>query len=127
MHARARSVMPLRRVIRWGVWPLAWGVVLALCACARLTIGDVGHLRQGMTMEESRQVTGMAPTRTVVLDSTNGIEVHSYIISSGDYHSTYYLAFEKNSLLYWGYPHEFARSTDPRLNEIGRKAVSKLQ
>lgn len=123
---RTRNAMSLRRAVNWGVWPLAWGVLLGLCACARLTIGDVGHLRQGMTMAESRQVTGMAPTKTAVLDSAKGIEVHSYIISSGDYHSTYFLAFEKNSLLYWGYPHEFARSTDPHLNEIGRRAVRKL-
>lgn len=117
----------LRKLGRWSIVSLAWGLVLALGACARLTIGDVGHLRQGMTMAESRQVTGMAPTKTVMLDPAKGIEVHSYMISSGDYHSTYFLAFQQDRLLYWGYPHEFARSKDPRLNAIGREALSKLQ
>ena len=54
-------------------------------------------------------------------------EVHSYTLSTGDYTSNYFLAYQNNLLIYWGYPHEFARSKDPLLNEIGRKAARKLK
>lgn len=49
--------------------------------------------------------------------------IHVYILSVGDYKSDYFLAFRNDRLVYWGYPHEFARSSDPYLNEIGKVAV----
>ena len=99
-------------------------------SCARMTLSHVGRLRKGMTVQESQQVTNISPNYVFLLDLSEGdeiIEVHSYTLSSGDYHSKYFLAYQNNLLIYWGYPHEFARSRDPLLNEIGRNAVSRLE
>ena len=99
-------------------------------SCARMTLSHVGRLRKGMTVQESQQVTNISPKYIFSLDLSDGdeiTEVHSYILSSGDYTSNYFLAYQNNLLIYWGYPHEFARSKDPLLNEIGRKAARKLE
>lgn len=99
-------------------------------SCAQMTLRDVGELRQGMTVEESQMVTNISPKYTFFLDTIEGdgqIEVHSYILTSGNYKSNYFLAYRDGQLIYWGYPHEFARSKDPLLNEIGRKGVNRLE
>jgi hypothetical protein len=99
-------------------------------SCAQMTLRHVGKLRQGMTVEESQKVTNISRKYTFFLDTIEGdgpVEVHSYILSSGDYRSNYFLAYRDGRLIYWGYPHEFARSKDPLLNEIGRKAVNRLE
>ncbi|UCE73013.1 MAG: tetratricopeptide repeat protein, partial [Methanomassiliicoccales archaeon] len=99
-------------------------------SCAQMTLRDVGKLRQGMTVQESQMVTNISPKYTFSLDTIEGdgpIEVHSYILTSGDYRSNYFLVYRDGQLMYWGYPHEFARSKDPLLKEIGRKAVKRLE
>jgi len=99
-------------------------------SCAQMTLREVGRLRQGMTVEESQKVTNISPKYTFFLDTIEAdgtIEVHSYILTSGGYKSNYFLAYRNGQLIYWGYPHEFARSKDPLLNEIGRKGVKRLE
>ena len=101
-----------------------------LISCAQITLTQVGKLRMGMTIEESQKVTTVSPKYTIPLGTIEGngtIEVHSYILTSGNYKSNYFLAYRSARLIYWGYPHEFARSKDPLLNEIGQKAVSRLE
>jgi len=95
-----------------------------------MTLSDVAKLRKGMTVEESQRFTRISPKHIFILDTSEGgdtIEVHSYILSSGNYGSNYFLAYRNNQLIYWGYPHEFARSRDPLLNEIGQRAVRKSE
>lgn len=104
--------------------------ILFLISCAQITLRQVGKLRKGMTVEESQKVTTVPPKYTFPLGMIKGegaIEVHSYILTSGNYRTNYFLAYRNGRLIYWGYPHEFARSKDPLLNEIGRKAVSRLE
>ena len=104
--------------------------ISSFVSCAQMTLSHVGKLRQGMTVEESQVVLSVSPKYTFSLDIAEGnetIEVQSYILSSGDYTSNYFLAYRNNRLIYWGYPHEFARSKDSLLNEIGLSAVIMLE
>jgi len=99
-------------------------------SCAQMTLREVGKLRMGMTIEESQRVTTVSPKRTFPLGTIEGngtIEVHLYILHHGDYETNYFLAYRNGRLIYWGYPHEFERSKDPLLNEIGQKAVRRLE
>ena len=119
---------PVLNSARWFLVIIA--SISFLVSCARMTLSHVGRLRKGMSIQESQQITNISPKHIFLLDLSEGdevAEVHSYILSSGDYHSKYFLAYQNNLLIYWGYPHEFARSKDPLLNEIGRKAVSRLE
>tara|TARA_B100000315_G_C14283374_1_gene454046 strand:+ start:126 stop:536 length:411 start_codon:yes stop_codon:yes gene_type:complete len=97
--------------------------------CAQMTLTHIANLRMEMTVEETLDITSISPTYQFILDDINTpdeIEVHSYILSSGDYKSNYFLVFRNKKLFYWGYPHEFARKQDPFLNEIGKKAINRL-
>ena len=94
-----------------------------------MTLTHVSELRMEMTVEETLAVTNIYPEYKIILNSIitpDEIEVHSYILSSGDYTSRYFLAFRNKKLFFWGYPHEFAREKDPFIKEIGQKAVIKL-
>lgn len=113
-----------------GRWVMLISLSISLLiSCAELTLTQVGKLRMGMTVEESQKATGVSPKYIIPLDTIEGngtVEVHSYILSSGNYKSNYFLAYRNGGLMYWGYPHEFARSKDQLLNEIGQKAVSRI-
>jgi hypothetical protein len=80
-----------------------------------------------MTTTEANAALPLPPRSTFAVemnDSSIKVQVCTYRLSSGDYSSDYFLAFRDEKLVYWGYPHEFARSTDPTINEIGEKAVA---
>jgi hypothetical protein len=99
---------------------------LCMASCVTMTLTDVGNLRKGMTVEEARASLPL-PAKSefpIQVNAGGDVRVCTYILSSGDYHSNYFLAFRDNKLLIWGYPHEFARSADPLINEIGEKAVA---
>jgi hypothetical protein len=101
--------------------------VLPILSCITVTLTDVGNLRKGMTMEEAKTTLPLPPKNEFSVETSNSsiqMQVCTYILSSGNYSSNYFLAFQDNKLLFWGYPHEFARSTDSLINEIGEKAVA---
>jgi hypothetical protein len=110
-------------------WKLSGALILTLVllSCVTITLTDIGHLRKGMTREEAKATLPLPPRSEFPLAAGDGaaqIEVCTYIVSSGNYDSDYYLAFDSDKLLFWGYPHEFARSTSSLINEIGEKAVA---
>lgn len=97
--------------------------------CAQMTLTHVAKLRIGMTIVETLSVTNVSPKHKFILDNidtADEIEVHSYLLSSGDYISNYFLVFRNKKLIFWGYPHEYARNNDPFINKIGQQAVSEL-
>jgi len=97
--------------------------------CKSVTLTDVGELHKGMNAEESKAALPVPPKYEFSLDSIDGngpFLVDIYLLVSGDYSSKYILAFSDSKLLYWGYPHEFARSRDSLINSIGEQSVKKL-
>ena len=105
-------------------------IVFVFSACAKLTLTHVSNLRKGMTIQESQTSLNRSYQREFILNnisSTDKIIVRLYILSSGDYESNYFLAFVNDKLIFWGYPHEFARSQDELINKIGSEAVKQLQ
>ena len=104
-------------------------LIIASCKTTSITLYDAGLLRKAMSVQEANGSLPLPPEYILSIDmddSSTNIQVDTYILSSGSYSSDYFLAFRNNQLLYWGYPHEFARSVDPLINEIGRKAVVML-
>jgi hypothetical protein len=95
-----------------------------------MTLSNAASLRKGMSIAESKSVLPQLPQYEFSLDSIHEDEpvlVDAYYVVSGDYVAQYILAFSKDRLLYWGYPHEFARSKDAFINTIGEQAVIKLK
>jgi hypothetical protein len=105
-------------------------VVTCASTVGRMTLSDAANLRKGMSAEESKAALPEPPKFEFALEpigDESSILVHAYNVVSGDYSSEYILAFTDGKLLYWGYPHEFARSRDSLVNAIGEQAVSKLK
>jgi hypothetical protein len=106
-------------------------LILAFLSCAPNIIGikDLAKLQMGMNPKDSPRVMGREPRsifKWLLRETGDSILVQSYLLMSyGDYASTYFLAYRNELLIFWGYPHEFARSSDPRIREIGREALSR--
>ena len=51
------------------------------------------------------------------------LEIHSIIIDPDKFQARYFLLFRNSKLEYWGFPHEFARHSDPLYNAIAEYAM----
>ncbi|MGA2546382.1 MAG: hypothetical protein ABSF43_07540 [Rectinemataceae bacterium] len=104
---------------------------LLLMSCVTMSLYDAGNLKKGMTAEEVKAVLPVAPKYSFPVETEESnpqvIVVNTYILSTGSYASNYYLAFRGDHLFFWGYPHEFARSSDPLINDVGEKANAMLK
>jgi len=80
--------------------------------------------RKGMKMETilNDNSPGKKFNTTLLSDPNVKLDVFAYDRSDG-FLGIYFLAFRDGKLVFWGYPHEFARSTDPYINEIGKSAL----
>jgi len=82
-----------------------------------------------MNPDEPPRVMGVLPREVFewsLAESGNKIIVQSYVFSAGgEPASTYFLAYRDGSLIFWGYPHEFARSSDRIIREIGKGALNR--
>ena len=105
-------------------------LLLGLLSCfPQIHLRDLSKLRTGMSPEEPPRLMGVLPREVFewsLAESKDRIIVQSYVLSSGgEPGSTYFLAYKNGSLIFWGYPHEFARSSDPLIREIGKGAISR--
>ena len=112
------------------LYPFVALSLLALLSCAKTVIHmrDLAGLRMGMTPDEPPRVMGTPPKQVYqwsIATTGDSIIVQSYVLASGEYWSTYFLAYRNDALIFWGYPQEFARSPDPLLREIGKKATGR--
>ncbi len=60
-------------------------------------------------------------------DTSKKIDVLVYKLPVSEDDNTYLATFSNNKIIFWGYPHEFARSNNQLFNEIGRKAVEEYK
>jgi tetratricopeptide (TPR) repeat protein len=111
------------------LYPCVVLLLLALPSCAKTVIHmrDLAELRVGMAPDEPPRVMGVPPNQVFQWSmATTGdpIIVQSYVLATGEYWSTYFLAYRNDALIFWGYPQEFAKSSDPLLREIGKRVIS---
>jgi hypothetical protein len=104
-------------------------ICLILSCANNLTLSKISTLRKNITEQEVNSIiqTESKYEFSIQIDSSKEIiNVKTYILSSGSYDSNYLLCFKENKLYFWGYPHEFSRSNDKIINEIGKKSVEKI-
>lgn len=108
----------------------ACALALALAGCTRAVIStyDLARLQKGMSQARVEARLDARPDEQFVVHLVD----ESYIVqvfrmSSGGYLSDYLLAYQDDELMFWGYPHEFARAHDPKVNRIGALARTELQ
>jgi hypothetical protein len=113
-------------------YPFAALLLLASLSCAEYTVhniylSDLARLRMGMGPDEPPRAMGVPPKKVFQWSTAttgDSIIVQSYRLVTGEYGTTYFLAYRNDSLIFWGYPQEFARSSDPLIREIGKAALS---
>jgi hypothetical protein len=107
-------------------------IVLLLTSCIpTLTLSEVSNLRKNMSPVEASEVASVKPDFEFTFpnpdNSDSNILVHTHKLSSGTYKSDYLFMFIDEELYFWGYPHEFSRSTDSLINLIGKLTVKELE
>ena len=108
---------------------LVVSAVLIACVPTSVSVGELAVLRKGMEPSEvSSALKDKEPqfSLPMVIDG-QAYRVDAYILSAGGYRSDYFLAYDEDRLMFWGYPHEFARSKNELINRMGRKGVEALE
>jgi hypothetical protein len=101
-------------------------LVLLSCVDSTITMRDLTALRMGMGIDDTHRAMGVPPKEVLhwsMSRTGDSIIVQSYFLATGDYSTTYLLAYRNDALIFWGYPQEFARSSDPVIREIGKEAI----
>ena len=99
---------------------------VCIMSCSQFTPEVLDKYKKGMSIAQTLDIAPVSPLTEFnisIPSDPSKFTIHVYVLSLGDYKSDYFLAFRNEKLVYWGYPHEFARSSDPYLNEIGKIAV----
>lgn len=107
---------------------IATAVLLTACV-STINMDSLNNLQVGMSQTQAANILQAQPVKTLSLMAQNKlVHVDVYQLANGDYVSNYLVAYdENNALLYWGYPNEFARSTNRFINKIGVLALAALQ
>ncbi len=103
----------------------------SLISCHRFTLIDANTIQKGMARSEVASIVTKAPVKEfeIRLNSapSNKYFVQFYEISSAGFLSDYFAVYENDKLLYWGYPYEFNRHPDAKINEIGKELVAEYE
>jgi hypothetical protein len=109
------------------VIPLLLCILLIGCLPPTVSVRELGELRKGMNETTVVQIMRHQPLYRFVLEEFNRpVWVDVYRLNTGGAFADYFLAFQDYRLVFWGYPHEFARSQDETINSMGKRAVANL-
>lgn len=106
------------------------GTLLAGClGVPTITRYDLMRLEKGMQQSEAAGILRSEPrTSLSIRVDRQRVTTDVYRLSSGQYYSDYFLSYDAaGKLVFWGYPHEFARSKSSFVNNIGRKSLEALK
>lgn len=78
---------------------------------------DLQYLKKGYTEEAVYKAVGIRPNCTVEVNHSKRLLLGIYNLSASNYYGTYCLLYSGGKLVYWGYPHEYARHRDSDVNE----------
>jgi hypothetical protein len=101
--------------------------LLAACAGPQIFHGQLSSLDKGLsTLEvETRLTQPPMATHRVELGA-RVFEIHAYRLNNGLQIDPYYLAYERQRLVYWGYLNEFRRQPDRDLADAVGQAQGPL-
>lgn len=103
--------------------------MLSSCGMSRLYLQHIDQFDQGKTTQQVAELISKEPDLSFEITpasksgNTKKYLIEQYTIWLGDYETPYLCAYEGGKLMYWGYPWEFTRHSNPVLNEIGHAAL----
>ncbi|MGE0098811.1 MAG: hypothetical protein AB7S86_10720 [Hydrogenophaga sp.] len=102
--------------------------MLAACAGPQIFQGQLSSLDKGLsTLEVETRLTQAPLARHRVELGARVFEIHAYRLNNGLQIDPYYLAYEQQRLVYWGYLNEFRRQPDRDLSQAVGQAQAPLQ
>jgi len=93
-------------------------IMMASCMMPQLYYQQLSNLDKGMPPEQTISRLKLSPLSVHAMTVGNRtFEFHKYLLNNGVGSDVYYLAFEQQRLIYWGYINEFRRQPDRDLNQ----------
>lgn len=86
------------------------------CAIQQINQNNLSMLDKGISQQETLsriKISPLASSEIAVND--RNFDFDRFILNTGMSHSPYYLAYENNKLIYWGYVSDFKRNQDASL------------
>jgi hypothetical protein len=91
-------------------------VFLVGCAIQQINQNSLSKLDKGISQNETLARIKTPPfSSQVILVNDRNILFDRYELNTGMSYSKYYLAYEGNKLIYWGYVSDFKRNQDASL------------
>ena len=86
----------------------------------------ISKLKKGLSIQETYKLLNGESQKELLYENyiDDQLEIHSIIIDPDKFQARYFLLFRNSKLEYWGFPHEFARHSDPLYNAIGEYAIT---
>jgi hypothetical protein len=101
--------------------------LLAACAGPQIYQGQLSTLDKGLsTLEVETRLTQLPMATHSVEIRGRVFAIHAYRLNNGMQIDPYYLAYERQRLVYWGYLSEFRRQPDSALADAVGKAQTPL-
>jgi hypothetical protein len=101
--------------------------LLAACAGPQIFQGQLSSLDKGLSSLEVETRLTQAPMATHRVElGARVFEIHAYRLNNGLQTDPYYLAYERQRLVYWGYLNEFRRQPDRDLAQAVGQAQAPL-
>jgi hypothetical protein len=102
--------------------------LLAACAGPQIFQGQLSSLDKGLSTPEVETRLTQPPLATHRVElGARVFDIHAYRLNNGLQVDPYYLAYERQRLVYWGYMNEFRRQQDRDLAEAVGQAQAPLQ
>ncbi|NQW29839.1 MAG: hypothetical protein HQ472_04940 [Ignavibacteria bacterium] len=106
-------------------------ITLFTVSCSTFSYIEVNKLRKGMKVEEVNSFVAISPKKSFEIslpsDASKKFSVREYFLTLGTIYADFYMVFQDDKLIYWGFPYEFNRFPDPMINEIGATAAAEAQ
>ncbi len=143
---RSRSLETIGRKVNRYLSPAI--LLLHLSGCAGpLTMDNINLVERGMSSERLSAMVGRNPTRVVnFIDPHDGLEYHVRIFPMQTGTTSQYVynqyggitvilpvsedfafLFRDESLVYWGFPHEYLRAEDERIRRLAPMILGQME
>jgi hypothetical protein len=96
--------------------------VVVLSACGpktALTRSDISMFYKGAPSHEVSAIAEIPARCSLAPVDDKSIRVDVYPLSDTHYLGDYFLLYVDDQLRFWGYPYEYARSTDRLISDVG--------
>ncbi|MDA3813041.1 MAG: hypothetical protein PF570_02185 [Candidatus Cloacimonetes bacterium] len=95
-------------------------------SCDYIKLKYISKLKKELSIQETYKLLDGGYEKEIPYETyiDDQLEIHSIIIDPDKFKARYLLLFRNSKLEYWGFPHEFARHSDPLYNAVSEYAIT---